>query len=63
MGNGDCAMTDDRLRIVHTYYRNEFGEMRELVTMGDRVLYEGDSRAIFIDTSTWHPWERKLVVQ
>lgn len=52
------------VEVTHTYYRNEHGEMRERVTLGSRVLSDGPSQVVFIDTSTWqlYPWEGKVAV-
>ncbi len=55
---------EQRVQVTHTYYRNEHGEMRERVTLGSRVLSDGPSQVVFIDTSTWGPylWEKGMVV-
>jgi hypothetical protein len=56
---------EPRVEVTRTYYRNEHGEMRERVTLGSRVLSDGPSQVVFIDTSRWrpYPWEGKMVKQ
>lgn len=46
----------DTVEMRSTYITYPDGYVREIVTIGEKVIYDGPSRVVFYDVGDW-PWE------
>jgi len=49
-------MTEERVQVATTYYRDETGEARIRVTCGSTVLSDQPNPYFFVDTGQMKPW-------